>query len=313
MNGVRDMTFGIDNGPLNAPWGAAIAPSGFGAFSGALIIGNFGEDSPSLNAFNGSGAFLGILQDEGGDGIEIDELWAIAFGNGGNGGSPTALYFTAGPGEEEHGLFGALRPVVAEADSLVKFSSDEYLVNEADGTINITVVRKGDTTGTASVNYAPFLESSEGHASANDFTLAPGTLNFAPGDTSKTFSVAITNDLSIEGDEALDLVLSNPTTGAGLAQPNIAELTIREVTVGVSGQVLTSKGQGLRNAFVTLSDGQNPPRSTITGSFGYFRFDDVVAGHMYTVAVTAKRYDFTPQNVAVNDDVTDLQFMGTLH
>jgi uncharacterized protein (TIGR03118 family) len=312
MNGVKDPTFGIDSGPLNAPWGAALAPGGFGTFSGALIIGNFGEGGPSLNAFNGSGAFLGTLEDEGGDGIEIDELWSIAFGNGGNGGSPTALYFAAGPGEEEHGLFGALRPVSPSA-SLVKFSADEFEVNEADGTIDITVVRSGDTTGTASVNYAPFLESSDGHAAANDFTLAPGTLNFAPGDTAKTFSVAVTNDLSIEGDEELELVLSNPTTGAGLAQPNIVELTIHEVTVEVSGQVLTSKGQGLGNALVTMSDGQNPTRSVITGPFGFFRFDNMVAGHMYTVAVGSKRYDFTPQNVAVNDDVTDLQFTGTLH
>src|SRR5438270_1677038 len=68
----------ISNGPLNAPWGLAIAPSGpsnpFGFFSGALLVGNFGEGSPSINAFNPTtGAFLGSLQNEGGEAIEIDE------------------------------------------------------------------------------------------------------------------------------------------------------------------------------------------------------------------------------------------------
>ena len=35
-NGVRDLTFGINNGPLNSPWGVTIAPASFGIFGGAL-------------------------------------------------------------------------------------------------------------------------------------------------------------------------------------------------------------------------------------------------------------------------------------
>src|SRR6266480_830729 len=86
-DGIRDLTFGINNGPLNAPWGATIAPVSFGIFGGALLIGNFGEGGPSINAFNPTtGAFLGNLQNEAGVEIEIDELWGLIFGNGGNGG-----------------------------------------------------------------------------------------------------------------------------------------------------------------------------------------------------------------------------------
>src|SRR5947209_11097251 len=42
-NGVRDLTFGINNGPLNSPWGITLAPASFGIFGGALLVGNFGE------------------------------------------------------------------------------------------------------------------------------------------------------------------------------------------------------------------------------------------------------------------------------
>ena len=43
--------------------------------------------------------------------IAIDGLWGLIFGNGGNGGKTNILYFTAGPDDETHGLFGSLAPV----------------------------------------------------------------------------------------------------------------------------------------------------------------------------------------------------------
>jgi uncharacterized protein (TIGR03118 family) len=95
-------------GSLNSPWGLSLAPEGFGAFSGAMLIGNFGDGR--INAFDpGSGDFLGSLRRPSGEPLEIDGLWALTFGNGGNGGETDVLYFTAGPGDEEHGLFGQIR------------------------------------------------------------------------------------------------------------------------------------------------------------------------------------------------------------
>jgi uncharacterized protein (TIGR03118 family) len=93
---------------LSAPWGIALAPANFGSFSGALIVGNFGNGH--IQAFDpADGTFLGQLKDEGGKPITIDGLWGITFGNGGNGGDRNALYFAAGPDGETHGLFGSLR------------------------------------------------------------------------------------------------------------------------------------------------------------------------------------------------------------
>jgi uncharacterized protein (TIGR03118 family) len=228
-DGVRDLTFGINNGPLNSPWGIAIAPSTFGIFGSALLIGNFGEGNPSIHAFNPStGAFLGTLQNENGDGIEIDELWGLQFGNGVNGGDVGTLYFTSGIGEEEHGLFGSLKPTTATATSLIQFATDDFAIGEGSGHIDISVTRAGDASGNATVNFNTFDESQVAHASQkSDYEIALGKVTFAPGETSKTVRVLIVNDIFVEGDETVNLALSNPTgAGVGLGTPNQAELRI---------------------------------------------------------------------------------------
>lgn len=99
----------VSNGPLNSPWGVAIAPANWGAFGGALLVGNFGDGT--INAFDlSTGNSLGALQDKNGKTIVNSGLWAIIFGNGGNGGDVNTLYFTAGIQGETHGLFGAIAP-----------------------------------------------------------------------------------------------------------------------------------------------------------------------------------------------------------
>jgi uncharacterized protein (TIGR03118 family) len=99
----------VRRGQLNAPWGLVRAPaSGFGRFSGALLVGNFGDGR--INAYDpADGDFLGRLRHEDGSPIEIEGLWALRFGNGVTG-NPTTLLFTAGIDDEAHGLFGAIDP-----------------------------------------------------------------------------------------------------------------------------------------------------------------------------------------------------------
>jgi uncharacterized protein (TIGR03118 family) len=96
-------------GSLNAPWGIALAPFGFGGASGALLIGNFGDGR--INAYDPvGGRFLGQLRGMRHKPITIDGLWALEFGNGVIGTQQTLL-FTAGPNDEQDGLFGELTPV----------------------------------------------------------------------------------------------------------------------------------------------------------------------------------------------------------
>jgi hypothetical protein len=100
----------VSRGPLDSPWGLAIAPASFGSLAGALLVGNFGNGH--INAFNATtGAFMGELKDPDGEAIQIDGLWALKVGNGGAGGDASKVYFTAGLDHEQHGLFGSLTAV----------------------------------------------------------------------------------------------------------------------------------------------------------------------------------------------------------
>jgi uncharacterized protein (TIGR03118 family) len=102
----------VSRGPLDSPWGLAIAPSSFGTLGGALLVGNFGNGH--INAFNATtGTFLGELKDPDGEPIAIDGLWALRVGNGNGGGDADKVYFTAGLFDESHGLFGSLTSVDA--------------------------------------------------------------------------------------------------------------------------------------------------------------------------------------------------------
>jgi uncharacterized protein (TIGR03118 family) len=95
-------------GTLNSPWGIAVAPASFGTFGAALLVGNFGDGR--INAFaKDSRSFLGQLTDMNNNAIVISGLWGLVFGSGNGAGDPSILYFTAGPGDEEHGLFGSIQ------------------------------------------------------------------------------------------------------------------------------------------------------------------------------------------------------------
>jgi uncharacterized protein (TIGR03118 family) len=99
---------------INSPWGLAIAPSSFGEHAGELLVGNFG--SGTIMTFDASGRFHGFLKGEHKGAIVIDGLWALRVGNGGRGGDPDAVYFTAGPDGESHGLFGSLYPAMEKKE-----------------------------------------------------------------------------------------------------------------------------------------------------------------------------------------------------
>jgi uncharacterized protein (TIGR03118 family) len=97
----------ISHSELNSPWGLALAPANFGAFSGDLLVGNFGNGH--INAYNiQTGAFIGRMLRPSGTSLEIPGLWGLAFGNGAAAGPTNTLLFTAGPNDESHGLFGTL-------------------------------------------------------------------------------------------------------------------------------------------------------------------------------------------------------------
>jgi uncharacterized protein (TIGR03118 family) len=97
------------NAPLNAPWGLATAPAGWGVFGGDLLVGQFGNGRIAAYEQRGSKwVYRGELRRGDGNLIVLDGLWAIAFGNGAAGGPTTSLYFAAGPNDEKAGAFGVI-------------------------------------------------------------------------------------------------------------------------------------------------------------------------------------------------------------
>lgn len=80
--------------------------------------------------------------------------------------------------------------------------------------------------------------------------------------------------------------------------------------VTISGRVTTSSGLGLRNAIVNLIDGQGIRRIATTSSFGIYTFENVLTGQSYTMTVTSKRFRFSPQFVAVQGSLANVDFVG---
>jgi len=104
----------------------------------------------------------------------------------------------------------------------VQFSASNYNVGEGAGSALVTVTRSGDTTGSSTVDFA----TSDGTATQNrKYEITTGTLTFAAGETSKTFTVLIVDEGFVEGSQTINLTLSN-ATGGSLAAPSTATITI---------------------------------------------------------------------------------------
>lgn len=99
----------ISGGALDAPWGVTIAPAGFGAYAGDLLVGNFGNGE--INAFNPTtGSYVGTIDGPNGQPLVNSGLWSLSVRTGAAF-DPNAVYFTAGLNNEADGLFGQIDPV----------------------------------------------------------------------------------------------------------------------------------------------------------------------------------------------------------
>ncbi|MDT5296138.1 MAG: hypothetical protein QOJ76_3018, partial [Acidobacteriota bacterium] len=124
------------------------------------------------------------------------------------------------PAGEIRGQFGA----VAQP-SLVQLDVADREIPESAGAKTINVVRLGDTSTAATVDYA----TADGPATErSDYTTARGTLRFAPGETRKSFDILITDDGKPEPAEDFTVTLSNPTGPAALNTPSSVILTIND-------------------------------------------------------------------------------------
>ncbi len=127
----------------------------------------------------------------------------------------------------------------APSPGALQFSASGYVALEGGPGATITVTRAGGSAGAVSVDYA----AGDGTATGgSDYTAASGTLDWADGESAdKTFQVAVLDDAEVEGDETVNLGLSNPTGGASLGGPSAAVLTIQD-DEACSPNLLTDPG-----------------------------------------------------------------------
>ena len=145
---------------------------------------------------------------------------------------------------------------IAGATPTIQFSASNFNVGKSDGSATITVTRSGDTSGSATVDYRTtdtdtFTLSCADPAKRGsawgrcDYTTTLGTLSFAAGETSKTFSIPIINDSYADGNETFSVVLSNPT-GASLGAQATATVTIINTdTVNGTNPMLLTNDAGI--------------------------------------------------------------------
>ncbi len=146
LNGNFVSTFVPAGGQLNAPWGVVEAPTGFGPFSNAILVGNFGDGT--INAYDTTGKFLGQLTDASNHPLVNPGLWEITFGGGGLSGDPGTLYLTAGGGNQPNfpaggsttAVFASVVPAtaVANADFSLNLSTQSATV-APNGSTNLTI------------------------------------------------------------------------------------------------------------------------------------------------------------------------------
>ena len=151
-------------GVLSSPWGIALAPTtGFGQFSGDLLVGNESKINSEINAFNPvTGTFEGTIPINVGSGNTPGGLWALDFGIGGNNGSPNTLYFTDGINGQTDGLFGAIS-VAAPAITV----GEQITLGKGTDTVNFLPASIGNNTinnfnpsqDTIVFNHALFINS----------------------------------------------------------------------------------------------------------------------------------------------------------
>ncbi|MBW8888902.1 MAG: TIGR03118 family protein [Fibrobacteres bacterium] len=99
----------VSGGGLNSPWGMVSVPGTFGPFKDGIFVGNFGDGF--IHVYDTQGNLLGQAQDSSGNAISIEGLWGLYYSSTSDyGGASNQLYFTAGPDDENHGVFGYLAP-----------------------------------------------------------------------------------------------------------------------------------------------------------------------------------------------------------
>ena len=208
---------------------------------------------------------------------------------------------------------GAVRPVTGAASDLgafegplatpaalkVQFNASAYSVNEQNGAATVTVTRSGSLAAAATVQYA----TSNGSAtSPADYAATAGTLSFAAGQATASFTVAVLNDALVEGDETINLTLSNPSGSLTLGTRSVASLSILDDDDGNTNPNPDNPppaDSGLRFEYATYNTAEN------------YGWANVIVTRSNTVGAASIDYATTNGTALAGTDYTATT--GTLH
>ncbi|HYE64248.1 MAG TPA: Calx-beta domain-containing protein, partial [Pyrinomonadaceae bacterium] len=330
--GTARHTFNQAQLPLNAWSHIALTYDGSSvkAYLNGQLLGSVAASGQVMNSNNGQ--ICSMIGNE----PEFSTCQVTGQGLGWLGGiDELEIFNRALSAAEVQSLYNASRAGKCRGGSL-QFNAATYSVNENGGSASITVTRTGGSIGTVSVNYA----TSDSTATAgSDYTSASGTLTFAEGETSKSFTIPITDDLLDEADETVNLALSDPAGGATLgaqstavltitdndAQPSLAinDVTVMEGNSGTTNAVFTvnlsaASGQAVTVSYATADGTATTADNDYQSASGTLTFNAGETSKSITVMVngdTAVEPDetFTVNlSDAVNASITDGEGTGTI-
>lgn len=188
-----------------------------GAFNSSWSAGSVTLATPLA-----SGASMNLQFVTGVEQTGADRLFVLLEALPRSGPAITAVIRLAGPGATPT---PTPTPTPGPTTSTFSFDLSAYTVMEDITFSTVNVLRAGSTSGAATVDFV----TTDGTATQKaDFTIARGTLNFAPGEVSKALNILISEDSKIEGLETFTITLSNPTGGAGVGPIGTATIRITD-------------------------------------------------------------------------------------
>lgn len=256
--------------------GSATAGEDYTATSGKLQF-NQGETSKTIT--------VNLKDDEV---YEESEYFYIRLKNPSTGlqiGAPHEVKVTITDNDTDDGT-GNSGPVTAAGK--LDFSARSYAVSENKGSITVTIVRTGGSTGEVSVDYS----TKGATALSSDFDSTNGTLTFAAGETTKTFTVNVKDNGDRDGNKVVDLYLKNPTGGAVIGVSTVPlTITDDEITTSGTGSFKFDKGS------VTVSERDGIVELDIVRMNGYEH--DVTLNVDTRDGNTSVNSDYEPLNTTI--------------
>jgi uncharacterized protein (TIGR03118 family) len=317
-------------GALNAPWGAAIAPSNFGSLSGDLLVGNFGDGHIEAYDPTHHYAFVGQVLGADGKPVTIPGLWALQFGNGVSAGDKNTLLFTAGPNGATHGLLGTLTlKTTVSVDQFIAADSTlglRVVTTGANDTVSITDDAKAGTTTVVSDGktqvfdhlFSHFdlqLHSTIDHLTFNEANTLSGRqedvrVDLGTGENHFTFNPGLTG-ITNHSNLSLNVLGHNGNDFVNLSFGDILESRVNVQEHGIGGSKTPISASDFNDSitFGTQRAGGRNASVDVNVSFGQgnnnllFNYG-IDLGHLAPPAGTPdSRGDFGPGTFIVN--ITD--------